>query len=173
MHIDIEEDWMLVGDFNFYRSLEDRNRGGNYNDMETFNSIIGHHGLMEIPLKGRDFTWSNIQESPLLEELDWCFTSLAWTSSYPCTIMLPLVKTLSDHTPCYVQIGTNILKAQIFRIENHWFQHPGFMDLVEQSWNYQVRASNSATRISTKFKALRKDLEQKYKQAGHADQDLQ
>jgi hypothetical protein len=53
LHLDSEEDWMLVGDFNFYRSSQDRNRGrGNYNDMEIFNSIISHHGLMEIPLKG-------------------------------------------------------------------------------------------------------------------------
>jgi hypothetical protein len=37
LQIDIEEEWMLVGDFNFYRSSEDRNRGGgNYNDMEIF-----------------------------------------------------------------------------------------------------------------------------------------
>jgi hypothetical protein len=56
LQIDIEEDWMLVGDFNFYRSSENRNRGGNYNDMEIFNSITSHHGLMEIPLKGRNFT---------------------------------------------------------------------------------------------------------------------
>jgi hypothetical protein len=82
---------------------------------------------------------------------------LSWTSSYPCTLMLPLAKT-SDHTPCYVQIGSSIPKAQIFRIENHWFQHPGFMELVEQSWNTQVRASNSATRIADKFKILRKSL---------------
>lgn len=159
LHINIEEDWKLVGDFNFYRSSEDRNRGGgNYNDMEIFNSIISHHGLMEIPLKGRNFTWSNMQENPLLGQLDWCFTSLAWTSSYPCTLMLPLAKTLSDHTPCYVQIGTCIPKAQIFRLENFWFQHPGFMELVEQSWNSQVRATNSATRIAAKFKVLRKAL---------------
>jgi exonuclease III len=75
LQIDIKENWMLVGDFNFYRSSEDRNRGGNYNDMEIFNSIISHHGQMEIHLKGREFTWSNMQENPLLEQLDWCFTS--------------------------------------------------------------------------------------------------
>jgi hypothetical protein len=34
LQIDMEENWMFVGDFNFYRSSKDRNRGGgNYNDM--------------------------------------------------------------------------------------------------------------------------------------------
>jgi hypothetical protein len=159
LHLDSEEDWMLVGDFNFYRSSQDRNRGrGNYNDMEIFNSIISHHGLMEIPLKGRNFTWSNMQETPLLEQLDWCFTSLPWTSSYPNTLMLPLAKTLSDHTPCLVQIGTSIPKTQIFRIENHWFMQPGFMDVVKDTWESQVQASNTATKIATKFKVLRRNL---------------
>jgi hypothetical protein len=69
---------MIVGDFNFYKSLEDRNREGtNYSAMETFNSIIGHPGLIEIPLKGRRSTWSIMQGTPLLEQLNWCFTSLA------------------------------------------------------------------------------------------------
>jgi hypothetical protein len=41
LQIDLEEDWMILGDFNFYRAPEDKNRGeGNYNDMEIFNSII-------------------------------------------------------------------------------------------------------------------------------------
>ena len=65
------EHWLFVGDFNFYRSLQDRNRpGGNLNDTLIFNDIIGHLGLVEIPLKGRAFTWSNMQQSPLLEQLD-------------------------------------------------------------------------------------------------------
>jgi hypothetical protein len=38
---DAEDDWLLIGDFNFYRSAEDRNRpGGCFNDMNTFNEII-------------------------------------------------------------------------------------------------------------------------------------
>ena len=65
------EHWLFVGDFNFYHSLQDRNRpGGNLNDTLIFNDIIGHLGLVEITLKGRAFTWSNMQQSPLLEQLD-------------------------------------------------------------------------------------------------------
>jgi hypothetical protein len=45
------------------------------NDVFLFNEIIGHLGLLELPLKGRRFTWSNMQAQPLLEQLDWFFTS--------------------------------------------------------------------------------------------------
>jgi hypothetical protein len=70
------ENWLVLGDFNFVRSQENRNRsGGDINDMFLFNEVIGHLGLLELPLKGRKFTWSNMQKTPLLEQLDWFFTS--------------------------------------------------------------------------------------------------
>jgi endonuclease/exonuclease/phosphatase family metal-dependent hydrolase len=99
----IEEDvnWMLLEDFNFYRSLQDRNReGGNMNDIMVFNEIISNLEIQEIFLKGRSYTWSNMQQEPLLEQLDWCFTSSNWISDYLNTLMLPLARTISDHTPC-------------------------------------------------------------------------
>ena len=69
-------DWIIMGDFNFIRALEDRNRpGGDINDMLLFNEAINNLGLVELPLKGRQFTWSNMQERPLLEKLDWFFES--------------------------------------------------------------------------------------------------
>jgi hypothetical protein len=65
--------WMILGDFNL---IKNRNRLGRYiNNMMHFNTMIQAHDLEEIPLKGRDFTGSNIQDSPLLEKLEWDFTS--------------------------------------------------------------------------------------------------
>jgi hypothetical protein len=48
--IPVDSLWLLLGDFNFIRS----------NDMFIYNDIIGHLGLIELPLKGRRFTWSNM-----------------------------------------------------------------------------------------------------------------
>jgi len=78
-NLDIQDNdnWILIGDFNFYRSLENRNRAsGNFQDTQIFNEVIDHLGLVELPLKGRAFTWSNMQSNPLLEQLDWFFTSV-------------------------------------------------------------------------------------------------
>ena len=154
-----EEKWMFIGDFNFYRDISDRNKpGGSIEDTFIFNSMISNLGILEIPLKGRKFTWSNMQDEPLLEQLDWCFTSTSWISSFPNTLMLPLSKPISDHVPCVVQIGTGIPKAKIFRFENFWVELPGFMETVQAVWNTNVRATNSATRITAKFKLLRRAL---------------
>lgn len=72
-----QDNWIILGDFNFYRSLEDINLpGGNIQETFCFNEAIGHMGLTELPIKGRAFTWSNMQQDLLLEKLDWFFTSV-------------------------------------------------------------------------------------------------
>ena len=61
LQVEPEQKWLVVGDFNFIRSMENRNLpGGDVNDIFIFNEIIGHLGLLELPLKGRRFTWSNM-----------------------------------------------------------------------------------------------------------------
>jgi hypothetical protein len=99
-----------------------------------------------------------MQQDSLLEQLDWCFTSINWISDYPNTLLIPLAKTTSDHVPCMVQISTSIPKAKIFKFENYWVEQLGFMDIVKSVGLTDVRATNSATRVVAKFKQLRKVL---------------
>ena len=70
------DNWMLAGDFNLIISPLDINRpGGDTNNMLMFNTLIQQLDLVEVPLKGRNFTLSNMQDTPLLEKIDWIFTS--------------------------------------------------------------------------------------------------
>lgn len=105
------EAWIFLGDFNFYRSVENRNKpGADMNDIFIFNNIISSLGLVEIPFKGRSFTWSNMQNNPLLEQLDWVFTSNDWTLKYPNTVVLTLPRAISDHVPFVIKIESSIPK---------------------------------------------------------------
>lgn len=68
------DDWLLVSDFNMYRSTDDRNKpGGDAGEMQMFNNLISNLELVEISFSGRTFTWSNMQVDPLLVKLDWVF----------------------------------------------------------------------------------------------------
>jgi hypothetical protein len=148
LQISTDENWTIVGDFNFYRSMDTRNRGvANLQDIMTFNQIISNLALQEILLKGRNYTWSNMQEQLLLEQLDWCFTSANWIMDYPNTLMLPLARTTSDHTPCVVQIRTSIPKVQIFRFENFWVDQPGFTEVVQMVWNQRLEQTTVSPRF--------------------------
>jgi hypothetical protein len=58
--------WLILGDFNLIRKIEDRNKpSGDLNDIFNFNAAISQLGIVEIALKGRKYTWSNMQPSPL------------------------------------------------------------------------------------------------------------
>jgi hypothetical protein len=154
-----DENWLLMGDFNLIRSPQDRNKaGGNINEMLLFNEAISNLGLVDIPLKGRKFTWSNMQNSPLLQRLDWFFSSVAWTTSFPNTMATPLAMTTSDHVPCVISIQTSIPKSTVFRFENSWLDMPDFLATVESSWTQSIHYADAAKRITAKFKVLRKEL---------------
>ena len=118
---------MILGNFNYIRGPDNRNRpSGDPNNMMLFNRIIINLDLVEIPLKGRSFTWSNKQDLPLLEKLDWVFTSSDWTFAHPSTMAIPLAKISSDAVPIKVQIDSNIPKSTIFRFEEFWADFNGF-----------------------------------------------
>jgi hypothetical protein len=122
--------WLFLGDFNFYRSLESRNKpGGNLADILIFNDAIEHLGLIELPLKGRAYAWSNMQTEPLLEQLDWFFTSPNWTLQYPNTEVLPVAQITSYHIPCRIAVSTKIPRSTIFRFENFWYYMRAFWTL--------------------------------------------
>jgi hypothetical protein len=80
--------WIVVRDFNLIRRPENRNReGADTNEMFMFNEAISRLDLIELPLHGSQFTWTNKQFEPLLERLDWFFTSNSWTLKYPNTLV--------------------------------------------------------------------------------------
>jgi hypothetical protein len=56
-----EIDWLIVGDFNLMRRLEDKNKaGGDLTEMFMFNDALSALGLNEIVLQGGKYTWSNM-----------------------------------------------------------------------------------------------------------------
>ena len=125
--------------------------------MYLFNEAISALGIIKLPLKGRRFTWTNKQTSPLLERLDWFFTSAKWTLSYPNTFVYTLVMETSDHVPCVISISTSIPKRSQFQFENYWMEHSDFFSIVQQCW-FAPHITDAAKIITAKFKNPRKEL---------------
>jgi exonuclease III len=158
-HIEMPDEvkWLIVGDFNLIRSQENRNKpGGNIQEMLAFNDAISNLRLVELPLKGCKYTWTNKQHNPLLERLDWFFSSNARTTFLPNSFATGLVRDGSDHTPCAITASTSVPRPLIFRFENYWLEHEEFLNVLQQGWDMGVQHPYSAKRISAKFKNLRK-----------------
>lgn len=128
--------------------------------MLLFNEVISHLGLNEISLQGRKHTWSNMQPIPLLEKLDWVFTSKSWTLTYPNTAMKPLDMTPSDHTPCVVTIATSIPKSKVIRFENYWLLSDQFSKILSDCWSGPSQHTDYAKSLTAKFKLLRRKLKE-------------
>jgi len=90
-----EQDLLIVGEFNLMRGPENRNKpGGDITELLFFNEAISSLGLLEIPLLGKQFTWSNKQQPPLLERIDWfLLPSLGLKGGDPPHVLVLL--------PCY------------------------------------------------------------------------
>lgn len=161
LHMPMETDWMILGDFNLMRKPENRNKpGGSQQEMFWFNDAISVQGLSEIELQGRKFTWSNLQPSPLLEKLDWIVMNSTWTLSYPTTTAKALSMNPSNHCPCLVTISIDIPRGGFFRFENYWLQHDQFSGILEQSWSTPMMQQDSAKLVTAKFKVTRQRLRQ-------------
>lgn len=155
----VNSNWMILGDFNLIRKPEDRNKpGGDLAEMFRFNSAISSLGLNEVKLQGKRYTWSNMQPSPLLEKLDWIFTSACWINAFPNTTAKALDMVPSDHRPCLISVSTRIPKSRIFRFENSWLMHADFQNILSSSWNQATNLADSAKNLTAKYKGLRKNL---------------
>lgn len=128
--------------------------------MFLFNTAISSFRLVELPLYGWQFTWTNKQSSPLLERLDWFFTSHTWTLSYPVMFVKSLVIETSDHVPCLVSFGTNIPGKTLFCFQNYWLEHDDFLNVVSEGCKTDCPVQDIAKRITAKFKNLRGSIKQ-------------
>lgn len=123
-----------------------------------FNDLLQHLDLVDIPFQGRNFTWSNMQDDPLLKKLNWVLTSPSWTLSFPNTSVQVLGRPISDHAPFVIKIATSMPKALMFRFENYWTEFSSFIPMVDLHWNTAPCFASAAKTLNAKFKQIRADL---------------
>lgn len=77
--------WLLCGDFNVTLSSGDRTNLNNNNWRESikFNELLLELDLIDLPLRGRNYTWSNTREHPTMARLDRFLISPRWSNSFP------------------------------------------------------------------------------------------
>ena len=147
------------GDFILIRSPANRNNpGGSIQEMLEFNEAISKLRINEAPLKDCKFTWTNKRMNPLLERLDWFFSSNVWITHLPNTVAPALSIDTSDHTPCIISASTNIPKPQVFKFENYWMELENFRATIQQGWINAPTVPDKAKNITSKFKHLKQTL---------------
>lgn len=76
--------WLLCGDFNVTLLQEDINNpnAANWRESIKFSNLIMDVDLINLPLRGKNYTWSNFRLQPIMERLDRFLISPSWSSSF-------------------------------------------------------------------------------------------
>ncbi|XP_039043460.1 uncharacterized protein LOC120182600, partial [Hibiscus syriacus] len=124
----------LGGDFNAYLDPEEKcGFTQNWHSMDLLRSFIQSSNLMDLPLVGGRFTWSNNRES---------------TTWFPNVIQKMLPKSLSDHNPVLLVEECNNWGPKPFRFYNYMLQEDGFVGAVESSLSNLRRATGRGDFLS-------------------------
>ena len=125
--------------------------------MNRFRSLVSTLGLMDLPLQGRRFTWSNGRDIPTYVRLDRFLMSSEWSASYPNTVQRAVTVTTSDHCPLVCTSQTRFPTANVFRIENAWLRIDQFKDMVRAAWA-ETPTATSVKELSDKIGNLTKQI---------------
>lgn len=127
--------WCIAGDFNVVRFQSKRSNGSRSSShMRRFDDFISAHQLMDPPLEGADFTWSNMQDSPSFIRLDRVLMFEDWEEQFQLARQSALPNTISDHIPIMPRMEERWGGPQPFKFELMWLQVDGFADKVKQWW---------------------------------------
>ena len=151
-----EVPWVVGGDFNVVRYPSERLGAVQLTSgMQGFSDFIFAKDLIDIPMLGGQYTWSNTHSKSRLDRF--LFTSTV-ENLFSNIAQRRLPRLLSDHSPILLECGTFHRGKTPFRLENMWLQAEGFVNKVRSWWDsYDFHGSPSFV-LTCKLKALKLDL---------------
>jgi exonuclease III len=154
-----EVPWVLGGDFNVVRFPSERVGSDSFSPaMHEFSDFISVHGLVDLPLSGGNFTWTNNREVSSMSKLDRFLFTSDWAEGFVHICQKRLIRVNSDHFPVLFKCGVIRRGRRPFRFENMWLKAEGFGDRVKSWWeSYSVTGTPSYV-LAYKLKALKADL---------------
>ncbi|KAK9018505.1 hypothetical protein V6N11_001478 [Hibiscus sabdariffa] len=147
---DRDSKWCVIGDLNIVANQEEKLGGAliDQNSTKWYLDFLDNTNLLEIPMKGVSFTWSNkrSEEDVILEKLDRALATVEWSTFFDRAIVLVEVAIASDHCPLVLCTdGLNRRGKREFKFESKWLSKEDCDNIVKEGWG-----SNSH-RVNDKF----------------------
>jgi len=101
---------------------------------KSFQTSFFMHNLVDLPLEGGQFTWSNNQEDQIWSRIDKFLVSPEWEKRFPEVIQKRLPRLLSNHFSLLLDCGAPRGGNKYFKFENMWLKHEGFVEHVKNWW---------------------------------------
>ncbi|XP_010463327.1 PREDICTED: uncharacterized protein LOC104743994 [Camelina sativa] len=161
----ITEPIISGGDFNTIVRADERTGGdGQFSqDSLSFSEWINELALIDMGFKGNRFTWKRgrVESTFVAKRLDRILccpqSRLKWQEA--SVTHLPFLS--SDHAPLYIQLCPEVRSdpsRRPFRFETAWLSHPGFKELLQNSWNSDVSTPQALNGLRVHLKRWNKEV---------------
>nr|GFA13096.1 hypothetical protein [Tanacetum cinerariifolium] len=143
--------FILFGDFNTV--LHEYERSGSLFSRikaEHFNAFIDSTCLIDLPIRGRHFTWMN-KVGTKLSKLDRFFISEGVMEDIPDIKVTAIERLWYDHSPILLHSKKANFSPSLFKLYNSWLSIDGFDDIVKSTWD-SMETGNGSNKISSHVK---------------------
>ncbi|GKV50980.1 hypothetical protein SLEP1_g57658 [Rubroshorea leprosula] len=147
--------WLIAGDFNAVRGLEERRgRSGESPDMKDFDEFIVTTDLVDVKLSNRKYTWYK-PDGTARSRLDRFLLSTEMSNTEGEWIQQGLPRNISDHCAIVLKSKTTDWGPKPFRVLDAWQQHPDFKKFVEDKWSEMEVDGFAGYKCQQKLKLLK------------------
>ncbi|KAL4202883.1 hypothetical protein AMTRI_Chr02g265770 [Amborella trichopoda] len=148
----------IGGDFNTIQWAHERNSSSsNFRSMNAILNFISRNELVDIPIQGNRFTWSNHAQRPTCSKLDRFLLSIEWEHAFCGSLAYTLPKPTSDHCPIALDTESVHRGPKPFRFELAWLQEASLVELISVWWNSfsSLVTRRAGYRFQTKLQLLK------------------
>ncbi|XP_019179523.1 PREDICTED: uncharacterized protein LOC109174723 [Ipomoea nil] len=134
--------WVVIGDFNNLLFQYEKRGGNPYPDnlLRGFGETLDGCGLMQLPMRGHQFTWEKSRgtENWIEERLDKVLATADWCGLNENVEVENIIARPLDHSALFLSMDVPCMRrgriARGFRFEMAWFHDEGCRDVVVSAW---------------------------------------
>ncbi|XP_073116181.1 uncharacterized protein [Elaeis guineensis] len=139
IHSSLNGPWILGGDFNATVEDHDRNNPEHRKCSKAFRALIRTAHLVDLPLKGQRFTWSNHREYPILAKLDRFLITTEMDDRCPNAFQEALSNPCLDHVPILLSLSGLKKPSSLFRFDRAGYGWMVFRRLSQEfGWSQDL-----------------------------------
>lgn len=127
--------------------------------MLEFDEFILDAALLDLPLRGRQYTWSKL-DGPFMSRIDRFLISKKWIVHWQNCSQWCLDKGLSDHCPILLCERSSNWGPKSFCMFKCWRELEGYQKYLEEKWNsFKIQGWGGFV-LKEKFKLLKNALKE-------------
>ena len=127
--------------------------------IADFNHLIVHNSLIDLPIRGRSFTWFR-GDGRSMSRIDKFLLSESWCTTWPNCYQMASARGLSDHCPLELSVDEENWGPKPLRMLKCWENFPGYDNFVREKWQSFPVDGWEGYVLKEKFKLIKLVLEE-------------